>query len=570
MKTVHELAAILAELAIFLELKGENPFKIKAYRQAARTLEASSQTLEETLKQPPAGFGKGLQEKLAEFSATGHIKEHDELQREIPAGFLDLLAIQGLGPKKIRVLHETLGITSLDTLEQAIQKNLLVPLKGFGAKSQANIRDGLAFVREGKGKFLLIEAEMIAGEILEYLRRRFPELPILVAGSLRRRKEVVKDADLLVGSDASAPIMQALVAHPRVDRVLSQGDTKASVLMLDGLQVDLRVVPPESMGTALCHFTGSREHNTRLRALALQQGMKLNEYGLYKDETTAAYAEEADVFAALGLPPIPPELREDMGEIEWAQRGEIPVLVEEHDLKGILHIHTTASDGRCTLEEIAEAAATQGYSYAGICDHSQSAHYAGGLSIEEVKAQWQAIDDWNRRHSPFRLLKGIECDIRPDGTLDYPDDILAGFDFVIASVHSGFHLSADEMTARLERAMQNPFLDIIGHISGRILLEREGYPLHWDRVLSACAAAKVMIEINANPRRLDIDWQHIRSAPNRDVTYSIGVDAHDLRGLTDGRFGIGVARKGALSAKHIVNCLPTREFLSAIRRRRSR
>ena len=570
MKTAQQLAEILSELVIFLELNGDNPFKIKAYQNAARLLEGSSQTLSELHDQPPAGFGKGLQEKIREFLQTGAIKDHLDLQEATPPGLLDLLRVQGLGPKKVRILHQTLGIDGLDRLEYAIRQNLLLDLKGFGAKTQENIRQGLAFLRQGSGKFLLIEAEAGAVEMKQYLESRFPEVPLEIAGSIRRRKEVVKDVDILAGIEVSTDIMHAFVTHPAIERVLSHGDTKSSVVLRNSLQIDLRVVPPAVMGTALCHFTGSREHNTRLRAWALAQGKKLNEYGIHQGDRSLACHTEAEVFQELGLQPIPPELREDLGEIEWAAEGRQLNLVTDNDIKGILHVHTTASDGRATLEQISQEAASLGYSYVGICDHSRSAYYAGGLSIEAIRNQWDAITELNRRRTGAMLLKGIECDIKADGTLDYPDEILAGFEFIIGSIHSHFSLTADEMTERLIKATTNPFLDILGHISGRILLEREGYPFHYDRVLDACAAAGTIVEINSNPRRLDIDWRHIRSGGGRNLFYSVSVDAHDLPGLADSRFGVGVARKGALDPEHIVNTRSIQEFRAFIQQRRHR
>ena len=561
MEDRERLAEFMRELATLLDLSGVNPFKIRAVEGAARFLETTSTPLAEMLENPPKGFGKGLLEKVVEFRRTGRLAELETLKASFPPGLFEMLKVQGLGPKKVKVLFEILHLTNLEELEMACRSDRLLEVKGFGAKTQANILQGLEFMKKFHGQFLFSDAEDQAGLILEFMKKNLREVPVVAAGSLRRHKELVKDIDLLAASDGSRAVMQALLAYPQVERVLAEGETKSSILLKSGLQVDMRVVPPDSFGPALCYFTGSKEHNMELRSLALEKGLKLNEYGLYKGEITSPMGSEEEVYGGLGLPYIPPELREGLGEIEWAQTGKLPKLVESADLLGALHAHTTFSDGRATVGEMGAAAAQLGLSWLGLTDHSRSAHYANGLDISRVKDQWAAINGFNTHSGKCRILKGIESDILPDGSLDYPDDILAGFDFVVVSVHTNFTMTTQEMTRRVIKAMDNPFASVWGHPTGRLLLERESYNIDIDAVLAECARRHVAVEINSNPHRLDLDWRKVRAHRDLGLKFVIGPDAHDPSGLSHIKYGIGIARKGGLEKGELLNSLPADQVI---------
>ena len=569
MEERERLVDLLRELATLLELGGENPFKIRAYEGAVRFLETSPLPLSAIQADPPKGFGKGLLEKVDEFQRTGGLAEVDRLKASFPAGVFDLLRVQGLGPKKVKHLFEELGIASLEQLEQACRQDRLLGVKGFGEKSQANILQGLSFLKTFKGQFLYAEAEAEAARLVGFLRERLgPDLPLEVAGSLRRRKEVVKDVDLLAASDGPAAVMAAFLAWPGKARVLAEGETKSAIVLASGLQVDLRVVPPDSFGPALCYFTGSKEHNTQVRGLAQDLGCKLNEYGLYRDGKASPMATEEEVYQALGLPFIPPELREGLDEIELARAGRLPDLDGEADLRGALHAHSTFSDGRATVAEMAAAAKKLGWSWFGLSDHSRSAHYAHGLEVDRVREQWAVIDDLNARSRKFQVLKGIESDILADGGLDYPREVLEGFDFVVASVHAQMSMPAAEMTKRVLVALENPFTAVLGHPTGRLLLEREGFGIDLEAVLGACVRLGVAVEINANPHRLDLDWRRIRAWRESGLRFVIGPDAHEPAGLAHVRLGVGLARKGGLTRESLLNCLDADEARAALRARR--
>ncbi len=563
-----ELIGMFEEMAVLCELAGENPFKARAFDKAARTLQALDLPLGQVLAEPPAGFGKGLLDKIREFLQTERLSELDELRSRFPATLFDLLKVQGLGPKKVKQLYETLQIADLDSLEKACHAHQIKELKGFGAKTEEKILAGIEAVKRFRGQFRRFEVEPIAAAMVTALTRKFPGMPCEVAGSFRRRKEIVRDLDLLAASDAPIPVMKAFVGLPGIRQVLQEGETKSAVILDNGLQVDLRVVPPESYGPALCHFTGSKEHNIRMRQIAQARGLKLNEYGVFRGEVTEPMTTEGEVFEALGLPFIEPELREDLGEIEWAQQRRLPRLITRSNLRGTLHAHTTASDGTATLAGMADAAAERGLQWLGISDHSRSSGYVNGLSIERVEEQWHQIDELNRRRSDIRLLRGIECDLLTDGSLDYPPEVLAKFDFIVVSAHSHFALSRDEMTSRFLKAVANPFTDILGHPTGRILLERDEYAIDLDAVLQACIKHRVIIEINANPYRLDLDWRKVRQYRDSGLMFCITPDAHNPEGLDDLRFGVDVARKGGLEAAHLINTLTAEQLLQFIQSRR--
>ncbi|HOY65528.1 MAG TPA: DNA polymerase/3'-5' exonuclease PolX [Candidatus Ozemobacteraceae bacterium] len=569
MEAREKLAELFDEMAGLLELAGANPFKIRAYQNAARTLQTNPVPLQQLLDEPPKGFGASMCGHVKEFLETGRVAERDQLEASFPPGLFGMMRVPGLGPKKVRLLYDQLGIDDLEKLEAACRGGNIAGLKGFGEKTAANILNGIEFIRRFAGRFLLATARETADQVMAWLKREAPGAEYHVAGSLRRCRETVKDIDILAATDGGSAVMAAFLRLPGIVRVVGTGETKTSVVLESGMQVDLRVVPPESLGPALCHFTGSKEHNTLMRSLALSKRLKLNEYGLYDGETAAPMATEQEVYEALGLSWVAPELREGMDEIEWAGNGRLPVLVEAKDLRGAIHAHTNASDGAVSLEEMAEAAAGFGWSWLGISDHSVSAHYAHGIDEVAIERQWREIDAWNAAHGRrCRLLKGIESDIRADGALDYPPETLAGFDFVIASVHSGFTMPREEMTRRVIRAVENPFTSVLGHPEGRLLLAREGYEIDIERVLDACVANRVAVEINAQPQRLDLDWRHIRAWRDRGLTFVIGPDAHDPASLEYIRYGLGIARKGGLEARHLLNALSGGELLDWLRKAR--
>jgi len=571
-----EIAQVLNEIAALLELKGENPYRCLAYSNAARIIEGLKEDplklVEEGRLGTVKGIGKTLDEKITELVTTGRMKFHEELKRSFPEGLLEMLRIPGMGAKKVRAVYEKLGVATLGELEYACNENRLVDLPGFGAKTQEKILKGIEGLKKYRTRFLLSDALQEAVAIEEALAAHKKVGRCSVAGSIRRRKETVKDGDIVATASDADAVMDAFTSLPQVAEIIAKGETKSSVRLHSGITVDLRVVSEREYPYALHHFTGSAEHNTAMRSRARRMKLKMNEYGLFRGEKLVRCGDEEEIFEALGLAYIPPELREDQGEIEAAERGELPVLVEESDIKGVIHVHSEYSDGTSSIEELAEACAAMGYSYLGICDHSRSAGYAGGLDEDEVLRQHEEIDALNEkfrsdpRMKGFRVLKGIESDILPDGSLDYEERILERFDFVIASVHSKFNMTEAEMTRRIIEAMENPHLSILGHPTGRLLLAREGYPVDMRAVIEAAASLGVAIELNANPHRLDIDWRECRYAKELGVKISINPDAHHAGSISDIRFGVGTARKGWLEARDVVNALPADGFLAALRR----
>ncbi len=548
----------LQEIALFLELKGESPFKSRAYYNAARTLELMSdeelnrRVHEDKLKNVK-GIGAALNEKIRELVLTGSLPYYDELKASIPEGLLDMLKVPGLGPKKINTLHEVLGIKTLGELEYACKENRLVTLKGFGPKTQGNMVKGIEFVRRSQGLYFYSEALQIAGQMQEYIKG-FPALKaVSLAGSIRRCKEIVKDIDLVASTDDSGGLARFFTRFPRVEEVIAQGETKVSVRLQEGINADLRIVKAEEFPFALHHFTGSKEHNTAMRQRAKSLGMKINEYGLFRREERIAGESEADLFQAVGLAYIPPELRENYGEIEAAESGTLPCLVEEEDIQGIFHVHTLYSDGNNSLEEMVRFCLEAGYTYIGISEHSQSAFYARGLNDETLKRQMEEIQQLNEKYPDITIFKGIESDIRGDGTLDYSDDLLEQLDFVIASVHSGLGMSREKMTERLLRALSHPRVTMLGHPTGRLLLGREGYDLDMDRIFEKARENRVIIELNASPARLDLDWMCLKRARELGLLISINPDAHSIEEIKDVNLGVAVARKGWLQKKDVFN-----------------
>ncbi len=552
-------AIFVEEYGVLLELSGANAFRVRAYTNAVRALETLAAPLDEMLAAGTLtevkGIGKSVAELVAEFAETGTARAYEELRAAVPAGLLEMLRVPGLGPRKIIAIREALGVADLDALAEAARAGQLADLKGFGKKTQENILKGIDYIRAHQGRFRADIARASADQLLETLAQLPQTERVEVAGSLRRAKETVKDIDFVVsGTDAEA-IAAAFVGHPEVKEILAQGETKSSVRLKNGLQADLRVVTAAQFPYVLHHFTGSKEHNVALRARAQARGLKINEYGLYRGEALVECGDEAAFFAAMDLAHIPPELREGMGEIAAAEAGALPELVTAADIRGMLHVHSTYSDGADSLAAMAAAVRARGYEYLGMADHSQSAAYAGGLKPDAVKRQWEEIDRLNEEMAPFRIFKGIESDILTDGALDYDDDILAQFDYTVVSVHSQFNLDRDKMTDRIVRAIEHPAATIVGHLTGRLLLDREGYEVDIDRIVAAAAEHGVAIEINAHPARLDIDWRHVKKARDQGVSIAINTDAHSIGGLDHLPYGIGIGRKGWLRAEDVPNAL---------------
>lgn len=569
------VADALEEIGLLLELLGENPFKTRAYGNAARIVRGLGTELSELIARNELGAQKGigpaLVDKITTLVTTGSLPYLDELRAQLPAGMLDWLKIPGLGPKKARAIHIALGIATLTELETAAKDGKLRDLPGFGATTEKKILAGIDRVREAAGRYLRPVVLGEARRLLERLRT-VPGLgAATLAGSARRGAETSKDIDIVTtGSDANA-VMDAFVSDPGVVEIVARGPTKCSVRLQAGPNADLRVVPAESYPFALNYFTGSKAHNVALRGRAQAMGMKLNEYALIResDGNQILCADEAALYRALGLPFIPPELREDLGEIEAAERGQLPHLIDRGDIKGVLHCHSNWSDGANSIEEMADAARAMGLHYLGLCDHSRAAAYAGGMSIERVKEQHRAIDELNvKLGGSFRVLKGIEVDILADGSLDYPDDVLATFEFVVASVHSRFNLERAEQTDRMIRAVSNPYVDIVGHPTGRLLLSRDPYPVDLFALIDLAAARGVAIEINAHPQRLDLDPAGLRHGLAAGMMTSINPDAHEIGGLADIAYGIDTARRGWCTAGDVLNAKPIAELLTWLRLRR--
>ncbi len=559
----HRVAQILDDCGTLLELQGENSFRCNAYHNGARALEQLEGNLAARVAEGKLsgvrGLGETLVQKITTLVTTGRLDFYEDLKAKTPPGLVEMLRIPGMGPKKIKAIHDQLKIDTIAGLKAACEDGRVADIKGFGAKTAQKILSGIAFVDQAGQRYRIDEAMFIAGQLLGWVREHPNVLRAELCGSLRRRRETIKDIDILVSANESKSIMDGFVALPGVMDVLAHGDTKSSILVEPGIQADLRVVRDDQFPFALHYFTGSKQHNIRMRSRAIEYGLKLNEYELAGDKKSVKCKDEADIFAALDLDYIAPELREDTGEIEAAAEHRLPKLIEFDDLKGTFHCHTNWSDGAATIEEMADAARQRGLKYLGLADHSQTAAYAGGLTVDRVKKQQAEIDALNSRLKDFRVFKGIESDILPDGRLDYPDDVLDRFDYIVASVHSSFTMSREEMTARVIRAVSHPRCTMLGHATGRLLLKRDGFHVDLDAVIDACARAGTMIEINANPLRLDLDWQHCKRAKAKGVRLVINPDAHSTAGLDDLRFGIDVARRGWLESADVFNTRGTDE-----------
>jgi DNA polymerase (family 10) len=574
-----EIADVFENIARLLELKGENPFKVRAYTHAARALETLSEPLETLIVEDRLtavdGIGKATGEKIAELFTHARLDYYDNLREEFPPDILTLFDIQGLGAKKIKVLWDTLKVHSVTNLERACKDGSVASLPGFGEKTAANILKGIEHMRSHAGEFRFGDVAQIAEGLLDDLRGHKDVNLAQIAGSFRRKKEIVRDLDFIVSTKHPEAVMAFFTAHPLVENVLAHGATKSSVILKSGIQCDLRAVTGPEFPFALNYFTGSKEHNVRMRSRALSRGWSLNEYrfsaaeGRELQQPLPEIHEEADIYRALDLDPVEPELREDRGEIDAAEKHKLPHLIEWSNLRGTFHNHTTASDGRATLEDMVAAAKELGLEYLGIADHSKASFQANGLDETRLAAQVARIAELNAADSEFRIFAGTECDILKDGSLDFPDEVLATLDYVVASVHSSFTMPEAEMTKRIIRAMENPHVTMIAHLTGRLLLSREPYQVNIPAILDAAAATGTIIELNANPRRLDMDWRWWPLAKEKGVKCSINPDAHSTAGLQDLIFGVGIARKGWLSKSDVINTLSLARIESVLKAKRS-
>jgi DNA polymerase (family 10) len=576
MKTKDQTIELLETIAMLLELKGENPFKIRAYTNAARALEIFSGNFQlaatENKLNELNGIGDAIAKKISEYVTTDKLEYFNDLQAEFPTTIFELFEIQGLGGKKVKALYEQLQVKSIADLEAACKDGRVSVLSGFGQKTADNLLQGIEQRRKHSGRFLLGDAKILSDQMLDHLKQHPDVSQISAAGSLRRGRETIGDLDFLVATKNPPGIIDHFLTSELIDRVLAKGETKTSVLLKNGIQADVRVVANHEFPFALGYFTGNKEHNVVLRGRALQNGWTLNEYRLGPDPNTKRnpkpippISTETDLYRAFGLDFIAPELRENHGEIEAAENGSLPKLIELENLRGTFHNHTTASDGRNTLKEMASAAQDLGLEYLGIADHSKSSFQAHGLNEQQLLEQIDEIRALNKTFGPgFQVFGGIECDILKDGSLDFPDELLSQLDYVVASVHASFTLPEKEMTKRVIRAMENPNVTILAHPTGRLLLSREPYQIDISELLKAAAATKTVVELNANPRRLDLDWRFWKLAKELGVRCAINPDAHSTAGLQDLWFGIQIARKGWLTRNDVINSLPLAQVKAAL------
>ncbi len=579
--TKDDIAATFEEIATLLEIQGENVFRCNAYRNAGRAvsqIDGDLKTLIATGELDKIrGIGDAIAEKIATMVETGELPYLKDLQAKVPEGLRKLLKLPGVGPKKVKALHDSLGIDSIEKLRAACETDQVAQLKGFGAKTQAKILEGIAFVDTVGNRVRLDQAMPLAEQLLSQLKKLPGVLKVEVCGSIRRRRETTKDIDILIASDDPKSIMDAFVKLPEVMQVTGHGETKSSIVAgmhLDGqvekivLNADLRVVTEEAFPFAFAYFTGSKAHNIRMRQRAIERKLSLNEYALSGEKKNVSCADEKEIYAALDLSYVPPELREDTGEIEAAEKHKLPKLVTVKDLKGVFHNHTTYSDGIATLEEMAEATKALGMEYFGVADHSQYLKMANGMTPERAKQQMKKIDSLNKKLQGVRIIKGVECDILEDGTLDFDDDLLAMFDYVVASVHTHFGMASDLMTARICKALSHPSVTMLGHATGRLVAKRDAYKVDLDKVIECAAKHEKMIEINASPLRLDLDWSHAKKAKKLGIPLVINPDAHAPAELANVEFGIYEARRGWLEAKDVFNCFGVDEVMAELERRK--
>jgi len=570
----QQIAKIFTEIADLLELKGENVFRIRAYRRAAQNIDGLSKdvaTLSDKELAAIPGIGPDLAAKIKEFIATGRVAAHEKLKKEIPEGVLALLKVPGLGPKKAKQFYDALKIKSVDDLEAAIKKGKLAGLPGVQKKTEENILKGIELLKRGTDRRPLGRVLPLAEDIVRRMKDSSPVDKIEVAGSLRRWKETVKDIDILTTSKHPEKVMDAFVKLPHVGRVLAHGETKSSIITDEGIQVDLRVVEEDSFGAALAYFTGSKQHNIKLREMAVRAGLKINEYGVFKGpgEKKIGGKLEEDVYKALKLPFIPPELREDTGEIDAALAGKLPDLVTVEDIKGDLHVHTKWSDGSHDLDTVVEAAKKKGYQYIAVTDHTRGLGVARGLDEKRLAEEIRLIDEANKKMSGFKILKGTEIDIRSDGRLDLADEALDGLDIVVASIHSGFKQTEEQITKRLLSAIRNPYVSVIAHPTGRLIGERDAYAMDMEAVLREAAKYGVAMEVNAYPLRLDLNDLHIKMAKQYGISLVINTDVHVTSQFDFMTYGISVARRGWVEKKDVLNALEYDELMRRLQAMRT-
>uniref|UniRef100_A0A7C5VXP6 DNA polymerase beta n=1 Tax=Thermomicrobium roseum TaxID=500 RepID=A0A7C5VXP6_THERO len=575
MRRNEEVALLLDNIAELLMLKNENPYRIRAYTTAAQNIRALDVDIEELARQGRLdeipGVGKALAAKIEEYLQTGKLQYYEELKREVPIQAVDLLEVPGIGPARAHLLYEKLGITTIQELLQAAQEHKLRDLPGFGEKLEERIAREAARLMQRTKRLLLGIALPVAEDVVAALRGIPAVKAIDPAGSLRRMKETIGDIDILVGTDDPEAVVDAFIHLPIVKEVLAVGPTRPSILTREDLQVDLRVVAPDEYGSALLYFTGSKEHNIALRTYVQERGWKLSEYGLFDENgTRLASRTEEEIYRLLDMDWIPPELRENRGEIQAAREHRLPKLVEQQEIRGDLHAHTDWSDGHDSLERMVQAAIARGYEYLVISDHSPSLTVARGLTVERLRAQRELIREVNERVAPFRILQGAEVNIQSDGTLDYPDEVLAELDVVIVSVHSAFDMPIERMTERVIRALANPHVDILGHPTGRLLNSRLPYEIDLDAVLDAAAEYGVAIEINGQPDRLDLPDVWVQRAINRGILIACTSDAHSTRQLDNMRWSIAMARRGWAESRHVLNTRSLPELLTWLSRQRNR
>lgn len=566
-----QIAAVFEELADLLEIQEANPFRVRAYRSAARTIQSTAESFTTLVKEEQdltqfSGIGKDLAAQIAEVVTTGHHSQLEELKQEVPAGVLDMLRIPGVGPKKVSVFFKKLNLTSLDQLKAAAEAGQLAALKGFGKKTEQSILDNIGLAAEAGKRVSIAEARTAAEAIVHDLLELQEVRQASVAGSCRRRRETCGDLDVLATSASAGAAMDCLAQHSLVDAVLMRGDTKMRVRLQSGLEMDLRVVPDESYGAALQYFTGSKEHNVVVRQRARELGLKVNEYGVFRDDDQIAGATEEDVYAAIGLPWIPPELRENRLEFKLIEQGGIPDLVQVSDIQGDLHMHTTASDGAAGIAEMAEAAKARGLKYIAITDHSKRVSMANGLDADRLRQHWADIRRVREQISGIEILCGIECDILEDATMDLDDDVLAEADWVVAVLHYGLQQPRERIMKRLLAAIQNPHVDIIGHPTGRLVGKREGADIDMSEMLKAAADHGVMMEINAHFKRLDLDEINAAAAKDLGIPIVISTDAHSVNGFDVLQYGVDQARRAGLTKKDVANTRTLSQFRRLMKR----
>lgn len=567
-----EIVRILNKICVLLELKGENFFKIRAYQLAARAIEVADIAIDGNTSpeelQKISGIGEGIAGQISTLIKTGDLKLYSDLKSAIPPGLLDMLKIPKLGSKKVKYLYDNLGICTIVELKYACLENKLINLPNFGPKTQENILKGIEFISKYKDRFLYASVIDEAFHLENMLKNLDCVIRCSLAGSLRRKKEIIKDIDIVASTEYPAMLMDFFTGFKEAAEVIAKGETKSTIRLKSGVSVDIRAIKDFQYPYALHHFTGSKEHNTAMRSLAKKYDMKMNEYGLFNGDNPVGCKDEREIFEVFGMDYIAPELRENTGEIEAALKKTLPELVEEKDIRGLFHFHTILSDGNMSLEQAVQELKMMGFEYCGIADHSKTAFYAGGIKDDDILSYLEEIDRVNSLHPDFRIFKGIESEILSDGSLDYSDEILAKFDFVIIAIHSQFNMAEKQMTSRIIRGMQNRFATILAHPTGRLLLTRDPYAVNIMEIIEAAFEHNVDLEINSSPLRLDLDWRHCRYARDKGVKMFINPDAHSIEGFAEFKFGINVARKGWLEEKDVANTMEAGQMSDYLKQKR--